>query len=187
MPFILHWFYAIIQTISPPVKRDFMSVLKRLLPYILLNILVSAATTYGVLMWWNNNNTPNVPGLSQPSPAAPMATMSASSLLPLGVPVIEIGEVVGAGSLNSEGVLLRRVGDGELRLNGWRLEDNAGHRFTFPDIVLFKGGSVRVFSRAGSNTVNELYWGLDRSVWTSGRSVVLYDDQGNSRATAPVP
>jgi hypothetical protein len=101
--------------------------------------------------------------------------------------VIEVGEVVGAGNLNNEGVLLRRVGDGELHLNGWRLEDNAGHRFTFPDIVLFKGGSVRVFSRAGNNTVNELYWSLDKAVWISGHSVVLYDDQGNSRASALVP
>jgi len=165
-----------------------MSVLKRLLPYILLNILVSAATTYGVLTWWTiNYYAPTIPGLVQPSQTAPMATMSSSSLLPLGVPVIEVGEVIGAGNLNIEGVLLRRVGDGELRLNGWRLEDNAGHRFTFPDIVLFKGGSVRVFSRAGSNTVNELYWSMDKPVWTSGRSVVLYDDQGNSRASALVP
>jgi hypothetical protein len=165
-----------------------MSFLKRLLPYLLLNILVSAATTYGVLIWWSINNPADpIPSLAQPRPTAVLATVSSSSLLPLGVPVIEVGEVAGTGNLNNEGVLLRKVGEGELRLNGWRLEDNNGHRFTFPDITLFKGGSVRVFTRAGSNTVNELYWGLDRPVWTSGRTVAIYDQQGNSRATYLVP
>lgn len=164
-----------------------MSVLKRLLPYLLLNILVSAATTYGVLTWWNLNHDPVIPGLTEPSPTAPLATVSSSGLLPLGVPVIEIGEVNGAGNLNNESVLLRRIGEGELRLNNWRLDDNAGHRFTFPDIVLFKGGAVRVFTRAGSNTVSELYWGLERAVWTAGRTVTLYDDQNNARATFTLP
>ncbi len=165
-----------------------MSVIKRLLPYLLLNILVSAAATYGVLTWWNLNHAPViVPGLAQPSPATPLPTVSSSSLLPLGVPVIEIGEVTAAGNLSNEAVLLRRVGEGELRLNGWRLDDNAGHRFTFPDIVLYKGGAVRVFTRAGSNAVNELYWGQDRAVWAAGRTVTLYDETGNSRAALTIP
>ncbi len=166
-----------------------MNVFKRLLPYILLNILVSAATTWAVLTWWNTGRAvlPNVPALA--TLAAPATTTNPvnPTPIPAGVKVIEIGEVNGAGSLGTEVVAIRRLGDGELNMNGWRLDDNAGHRFTFPDMVLFKGGSVRIFTRSGSNTVNELYWGLKEPVWVSGKTAGLYDSQGVLRASFVIP
>lgn len=167
-----------------------MNVLKRLIPYIILNILVSAATTWGVLTWWNNTHSPITP---TPSPVATAAVIVPTSALPNptpfppGVKMIEIGEVTGAGDIANETILLRRVGEGELRLNGWRLDDSRGHSFTFPDIVLYKGGAVRVFTRSGNSTVNELYWGLKEAAWTPGKTVSLYDDQGIIRATVPIP
>jgi hypothetical protein len=168
-----------------------MSVLKRLLPFIILNILISAATTWAVLTWWSTNRMPvTVSPVVEPSQSAPTAAAAAPSSatpLPPGAKVIEFSEAGGAGSLANEVVGLRRVGEGELRMNGWRLDDGAGHRFTFPDMVLNKGGSVRIFTRAGSNTVNELFWGLKESVWVSGKTAGLYDDQNNLRATFTIP
>ena len=101
--------------------------------------------------------------------------------------VVDISSIIGAGSLNIEVVTIQRVGDGELHMEGWRLEDSAGHRFIFPDIVLYKGGTVRVFSRAGTNTVNELFWGLSEPVWKSGKTISLFDNYGILRATLAVP
>jgi hypothetical protein len=187
-----------------------MNVLKRLLPYILLNILVSAATTWAVLNWWNSGRTllpatqaqpgleapANAASLANPTPFSPGATPIPSGVTPIpsgvtpippGVKVIEIAEVSGAGSLGAEGVAIRRLGDGELSMSGWRLDDNAGHRFTFPDMALFKGGSIRIFTRAGSNSVNELYWGLKEPVWISGKTASLYDSQGVLRASFAIP
>lgn len=178
-----------------------MSVLKRLLPYIILNILVSVGATLAVLWWWSNTYpTTPTPTLALPTQAVPMLTVQAqgtagpqptapASSTPqlAGARLVEIAEVNGIGSLGTEMVLIRRVGEGELRLNGWRLDDNAGHRFVFPDIVLNKGGAVRIFTRSGTNTVNELYWGLKEAAWASGKTAALYDDQGNIRAVFIIP
>ncbi len=167
-----------------------MSVLKRLLPYIFLNIIISAAVTFAVLTWWNNGR--QMPAfLSSPVPTQPTAVVASSvpvsTALPADAKVFEIAEVVNAGNLNAESVAIKRVGEGEVRMNGWRLEDSLGHRFIFPDIVLYKGGAVRVYTRAGTNTVNDLYWGLTQAVWSSGKTVSLFDQQGILRATLPVP
>jgi hypothetical protein len=181
-----------IQSSSPPAKREPMSVLKRLLPFIILNILVSAATTWAVLTWWSTYRMPvSISPAGEPSQSAPAANTSAAPVnatpLPLGAKVIEFSDASGAGSLANEVIGLRRVGEGELRMNGWRLDDGSGRRFTFPDMVLYKGGSVRVYTRGGSNTVNELFWGLKDPVWVSGKTAGLYDDQNNLRATFTIP
>ncbi len=166
-----------------------MSVLKRLLPYIILNIIVSAVTTFAVLTWWNNGR-PIPPGLGLPTVPTQAVVASAqvkSTPLPADAKVVEIAEVVGAGNLDVESVVIKRVGVGEVHMNGWRLEDSLGHRFTFPDIILFTDGAVHVTTRAGTNTVNELYWGLTQAVWSSGKTISLFDDQGILRATLTVP
>ena len=166
-----------------------MSVLKRLLPYIILNVIVSAAATFAVLTWWNNGR-PLPPGwVTTPLPTQPPATSSlpVSTPLPAEARVVEISDLVGAGNLDAESVVIKRVGEGEVHMRDWRLEDSLGHRFVFPDIVLFKDGMVRVFTRAGTDTVNELHWGLPQAVWSSGRTISLIDDQGILRATLAVP
>jgi hypothetical protein len=166
-----------------------MNVLKRLFPYILLNILVSAATTWAVLTWWNSGRPLPINAPTQVSLAAPTSPASQVNPTPIppGVKVIEIAEVTGAGSLGAEVVAIRRLGEGELNLSGWRLDDNAGHRFTFPDMVLFKGGSVRIYTRTGTNTVNDLFWGQKEPVWLSGKTAGMYDSQGVLRASFTIP
>jgi competence protein ComEC len=166
-----------------------MNVFKRLIPYIILNILVSAATTYAVLTWWNTNRPaqPTTAALSTQVLAPTAANPANPTPIPAGVKVVEIIAAAGAGNLGNESVTIRRLGDGELSMNGWRLDDNAGHRFTFPDVVLFKDGSIKVFTRSGSNSVNELYWGLKETVWATGKTVSLSDSQGVLRASFTIP
>jgi LysM repeat protein len=101
-----------------------------------------------------------------------------------------IDSVIGAGDLDTEHVLLKHRGEGELSLVGWRLEDDQGNVFIFPQfpqLTLFSGGAVNVYTRSGVNSVVELYWGLDKPVWTSGTTVVLRDAQNNVRANYVVP
>jgi hypothetical protein len=166
-----------------------MNVLKRLLPYIILNILVSAATTWAVMTWWSNaqsSQTVAAPAFTLPSqPTA--ASISNPTAIPTNIKVVEIAAPAGAGNLANESVIIKRLGDGELSLNGWRLDDNAGHRFTFPDVMLFKDGSIKVYTRAGSNSVNELFWGLQEPVWASGKTVSLTDNHNILRASFTIP
>ena len=189
-----------------------MSVLKRLLPYIFLNILVSALVTWVVLTWWYSsphpaapNVSPDLPFLAQvpttpsnsgtqsaipratPTHYTPAPVQPSTTPQPVTAKLIEIAEVIGSGNLGSEVMLLRRVGEGELRLFGWKLDDEAGHRYTFPDMVLYKNGAVRLNTRTGANTVNELYWSLKDAVWISGKTATLTDDKGNLRASLRIP
>jgi LysM repeat protein len=101
-----------------------------------------------------------------------------------------IDSVIGAGDLDTEHVLLKHRGEGELALVGWRLEDYQGNVFIFPQfpqLTLFPGGAVNIYTRAGVNSVVELYWGLSQPVWSSGSTVILRDAQNNVRATYAVP
>lgn len=103
---------------------------------------------------------------------------------------VVISSVTGAGDLESEYLVLKQQGEGELSLVGWRLEDEQQHIFIFPQfpqIILYKGGYVNIYTKSGTDSVIELFWGLNEPVWQSGETVVLRDPQGDVRATYTVP
>jgi hypothetical protein len=166
-----------------------MKSIKRAIPFLILNIIISAATTLAVLNWFggglrlNQQPEPTVSSAvlnPSPTPAAvqpvePAATLAADA----SGRVIEIQTVIGPGDLNNESVQLRRLGAGDLRMAGWRLDDNNGHRFVFPDFVLNKDGAVQVSTRPGTNTAIALFWGQQAAVWSPGTTVSLYDTEGN--------
>ncbi len=225
---------------------------KRLLYYLMINVLVSACTILTILVAWER--THNTLGGSLIStirgidlnPAAASATprpendllpeatptesffvyqvvsgdtfesiaeeydMNAEELIaingftqsqPLGegevlrIPVhpkgsVVIDSVIGAGDLETESVLLKHHGDGELSLSGWRLENQEGGIYIFPqvpELVLYKNGAVYVHTRSGANSVVDLYGGLNSPVWHSGEEVTLRDAAGNIRSTYTIP
>ena len=103
---------------------------------------------------------------------------------------VTIDSVIGVGDLESERILLKHQGDGQISLVGWKILDEDGHVFTFPqfpELILYKAGAVNVLTRAGSDTVVDLYWGLTEAVWRSGEMVTLQDDQGRVRDTYQIP
>ena len=120
-----------------------------------------------------------------PATAGPQPTVTPS---PVGQPAgMQIVTVIGAGDLDSERVLLKRAGSGELSLAGWQLADQEGHVYTFPQLTLYQGGAVNVYTRIGQDTVVDLYWGLAAPVWEAGETVTLYDAQGEVRASFAIP
>ena len=116
-------------------------------------------------------------------PETPTETPPSAS----GTARVFIDSVVGAGDLESERVMLKRSGSGELSLAGWQLVEEDGETFIFPQLILFEGGAVNIYSRVGQATVVALYWGLTTPVWESGEEVVLLDNQGNEQASYRVP
>ncbi len=102
-------------------------------------------------------------------------------------PVV-IDSVIGPGDLASESVILRNDLDGEITIAGWKLEDETGNSYTFPQVTIFvKGGTVTLHTKAGTNTVNDLNWGLTAPVWLTGTKVVLRDAQGRIQDSYIVP
>jgi hypothetical protein len=101
--------------------------------------------------------------------------------------LLEIQGVIGVGDLDTERVILKHIGDVEVSLLGWQLQDQDGHVFTFPALTIFSGGAVTIFSRVGTSTVVELYWGLDEPIWTPGEKAFLLDPQGDIQAVYTIP
>lgn len=124
--------------------------------------------------------------LPSPRPTIGPSTTSAPTLVGE-APGMVIESVVGAGDVNFERVALSRSGDGELSLAGWTLEDENGHTYRFPQLELYKGSTLRLHTRAGSDTVTDLYWGLAEAVWESGERVTLRDAQGGEQAAYRLP
>lgn len=127
------------------------------------------------------------PTLTATLPATQGPRPTATATPPGQLAGMQIDTVIGAGELNSERVLLKRTGSGELALAGWQLADEDGHVFTFPQLTLYQDGAINVYTRIGQDTVVDLFWGLSVPVWQSGETVTLFDAQGNSRASFTIP
>lgn len=79
-----------------------------------------------------------------------------------------------------EYVQLENLGGAGQMLTGWTLRDLAGRTFTFPSFTLSAGGAVRVWTRSGTNTATDLYWGSGSAIWNnSGDTAYLRDAAGN--------
>ncbi len=101
---------------------------------------------------------------------------------------LAIGGVLGAGLLEDERVIVTYHGQGSLSLKGWQLDDGNGHVYTFPALNLEPGGAVQVWTKGGfTDTVVDLYWGLDAAVWQPGMTVYLRNPQGQTVAEYTIP
>jgi hypothetical protein len=182
-----------------------MNPWKRLLFYLILNVIVSAITTLTVLSLWDRNHRLNIQPVAQLAATVTQQAVNNQilgtqvpskqtavpetrpTLQPSGDGGVQIENVFGVGDLETEEVLLKRTGNGELWITGWRLEDENSHRFVLPELMLNKDGAIKIYTKSGTNSVIELYWGLKEAVWSSGELVSLVDQDGSVKATYRVP
>ncbi len=160
---------------------------RKLAYYLLLNVFVSACVTGTILFWYDRNyRVINQPSVQQAGSSSGNPASISGTDLQTDIPV-QISSVVGAGTINSEIVVVKFEGDGQLDLAGWQLKDEDGNTFTFPQLTLYPNGAVQVHTLAGTDTVIDLYWGIGEAVWSSGENARLFDAQGNLRAVYRVP
>ncbi len=126
-------------------------------------------------------DAPLQPGMMLRVPGTPAPTPTAAAT------GVVIAAVLGPGSLEDEQVQLRNTSSQPVDLTGWTLEDQDGHRFVFPRVVLYPNAVLRVWSKGGTNTVDALYWGAAGPVWTSGETAVLRAADGRPVAEYIVP
>ena len=125
---------------------------------------------------------------SRPSTTpTPGPTHTATATQPSQEAQVHIETVIGAGVHENERVVLRRTGDGELSLAGWRMLDGKGMEYIFPQLTLYKDGSINLNTRSGQNTVLDLFWGFTSAIWSPGETISLYDSQNILRATYKIP
>ena len=156
---------------------------RRLASYLLLNVLVSAVVTGSILYFYDRayradcGRVPIIPTLPLPANATPLADQIR----------VDIVSVVGAGSPESEIVVIQNSGQEAVILTGWRLQDSHGAVYLFPQLTLHPGASVQVHTAGGTDSAVDLYWGGRAAVWQSGELASLYDSQGILRALYRLP
>jgi hypothetical protein len=162
---------------------------RRLLLYLLLNVVVSVCVTSAILFWYDRNYR----SVSQSAvqPAAPRVNQDVSVAQPtldpnVKIPV-EIASVIGAGTLNAEWVVVTYTGENQINLANWELRDEDKNVFIFPQLILHPNGAVQIHTISGTNTVIDLYWSKSDPVWQSGEIAQLFDPGGTSRAKYKVP
>lgn len=89
--------------------------------------------------------------------------------------------------LAQEAVLVINDSDLAFNLEGWRLERAGGPLYTFGNLPLFPGGSVRLHTGAGSNTSIDLYWSQPAAIWQSGAQGRLTSAQGAEMKSFTAP
>lgn len=99
---------------------------------------------------------------------------------------VEIVEVIGAGDVTSEGVVIRNQGN-TINVNGWTLSDDAGTTYTFAERVLFSNAQITLFSRVGQDTAIALFWNRSAPLFKPGAVLTLRDRNGAVQSTFRVP
>jgi hypothetical protein len=151
---------------------------RRLIGYLLLNILVSAIVAGTVIVYFTRSHP-----VICPTPLA-----NAAALTPgVGDNNVNIVGVIGVGTIGEERMVIQNIGAGELLLTGWTLADNNGLAYTFPELMLSSGATVQVHSASGIDTPTDLYWSRPEPIWKSGELAALFDTHGNARTFYRVP
>jgi len=151
--------------------------------YILLNIIVSAVVTLTVLYLYDQYK-----GSQANSPViATLPQVSSSEPLDLGQVDIGIVSVIGPGVVATEVIVIRNNGADAVTLTNWTLMNGSKTIFTFPQVKMFKDGTLQVHSVAGANTAVDLFLGRTEPAWISGDVASIVDTQGNLVATYVIP
>ena len=82
-------------------------------------------------------------------------------------------------NLNNEFVTFRNICKARIDLTGWTVKDS-GEMYTFPEFVLESEAAVTLHSGEGKNSITDLYWGSELSIWDDeSDTLYLRNPQGN--------
>lgn len=103
---------------------------------------------------------------------------------------VEIVEVIGAGDVTAEGVVIRNRGN-TINVNGWTLSDDQDNTYTFAERVLFSNAQITLFTRTGQDTAIALFWNQNTPLFGRPGGVLTLRDRNNTvqstyRIPAPV-
>lgn len=160
----------------------------------LLGIALKFGLTMDALMQANNLTNPDFVFVGQrlaiPSTGGSPATASggetpAAAPAPTGDGLVL--RVEQPGNLVQEQVQVINDSDAAINLQGWTISQDGGPIYTFGNVPIFPGGSVRLHSGNGqANTLN-LYWALNEPAWSSGAVVRLRNPEGTVMASVTTP
>jgi Lamin Tail Domain len=164
-------------------------MMKRLWPFLLLNVVVSATTVVIVLLIWNASHSSSqltdVNGTFVASTS--LSAVSQATLPALNAKLFDIQAVFGAGDLENEYIHFLYLGSEPLNLENWQVQDEHQHKFIFPAFVIYKNGAFDLYTKGGTDSTIELYMAQAAALWQSGETITLLDPAGNKRLTYQIP
>jgi len=161
--------------------------MKKILPYLLINVAVSAVTMLAVILIWSVFHPLPFKGDPADEVSALASQPTQTSLPPLDHATIEIQSVFLPGEKDYEKITIKNVSPDPVDLTGWSLKNDAGDQFIFPALTLYPNGALDVWTKAGVNTAVELFWNAPKAVWVKGGNALLFDSAGQERSSFPVP
>lgn len=79
--------------------------------------------------------------------------------------------------LDQELVTIENPGTGDQDMSGWTLNNDRLDTYRFPDgFILCSETSVRVWTKSGTDTGVDLYWGSEKEMWDNERGVAYLRD-----------
>ena len=157
------------------------------LPYVLLNVAISALTTLGVLFWWQQSHPAGLLAAGQPAATLVLASGGTGEAGAIPDVPIRIENVFGVGDPAQEVVVVGYTGENPLQLSGWELRRAKQQVYRFPPVLLLANASLQVYTRQGTDGPLTLYVGSGSPLWEQGERVELYDDAGALRAQFQIP
>lgn len=123
-----------------------------------------------------------VTSLDPTSVSAELTTVEAEPSATPGTPssegvIIDISQISGLDDLQAEQFSITNLGAGT-SLKDWTLEGSPIGIFSFPDIFIFSGGTIRIHTKAGQSTPSDLYLNQDKVAWPIDTTIILKDDTG---------
>lgn len=112
----------------------------------------------------------STPTLIPSATSAPTKTSTPENTATLepGVNIAEIEYAPLGNELTGEYLQINNSLNRPVDLAGWTIRDDQKNIFTFPAFTLGAGQNVRVWTRVGVNTTDNLYWNLDSEIWNDG-------------------
>ncbi len=136
-------------------------------------------------------------GLPEPTVAAPVEEPTAA--LPTPIPTVPgeapgeasdigVSAAEGTGDLPTEVIQIVNNGVDSQSIAGWTLRDEDGNVYTFGQVSIFGAGAgVNLHTRAGDDTVTDLFWGLAEPAWRSGEQVTIWNAANEVMTTFIIP
>jgi len=101
---------------------------------------------------------------------------------------VKIIDVFGVGYLSEERIMIVADEGAQTNINKWTISSgNKLYSYIFPNLTLFEGGAVELYTKKGDDTVVSLYWGRNGPMWQSGDEIILADNNGVTRSIYIVP
>lgn len=80
-----------------------------------------------------------------------------------------------------EYVSIKNIGKDDMSISGYTLEDESGKIYTFNNVSLNSGDTVKIFTGCGANSSNVLYWCYTKSaIWNNTGDTAFLKDSKDS-------